>query len=215
MALRVVGAGNGRTGTHSLKVAFERLLGAPCYHMRELFEHHPEHIPAWHAAARGQMPEWDDLFAGYAAAVDWPAAAFWPELMEAYPDALVLLSVRDSESWWQSASNTIFPSSREYASRDEAGREWFEMVMAMMTSRFTPDLENREAAIAAYEAHNQKARDTVPPSRFLEWTPSDGWDPICAALGLPVPDEPFPLTNTREEWTARLAARREESATQT
>jgi Sulfotransferase domain len=209
MTLRVVGAGMGRTGTHSLKLALEQLLGAPCYHMREVFDH-PEHIPYWHAAAQGNMPDWDKLFEDYAAAVDWPAAAFWPELMEAYPDALVILSVRDAESWWQSASQTIFPSSRSYGEQDENGRQWFEMVIAMMNSRFTPDLDNREAAIAAYEATNQRARDLVPAARMLEWTASDGWPPICKALRLPVPDEPFPLTNTREEWAARQATAQEE-----
>jgi hypothetical protein len=211
MTLRVIGAGMGRTGTHSLKLALEQLLGAPCYHMRELFDH-PEHIPAWHAAALGNMPDWDKLFEGYAAAVDWPAAAFWPELIEAYPDALVILSVRDSESWWQSASQTIFPSSRSFGEQSEEGRRWFEMVVAMMNSRFTPHLEDREAAIAAYEANNQKARTLVPDSRLLEWTASEGWPPICQALGLPVPDEPFPLTNTRDEWLARQAAAQQRTA---
>jgi len=86
MTLRVVGAGLGRTGTNSLKVALEQLLGAPCYHMMEVFTH-PEHIPDWHAAARGQMPDWHTLFAGYGAAVDWPAAAFWPEISAAFPGA--------------------------------------------------------------------------------------------------------------------------------
>lgn len=213
MTLRVIGAGMGRTGTHSLKLALEQLLGGPCYHMRELFDH-PEHIPAWHAAAEGDMPDWDKLFTGYAAAVDWPAAAFWPELMEAYPDALVILSVRDAEGWWQSASQTIFPSSRSHGEQNEDGRRWFEMVVAMMNSRFTPELEKREAAIAAYEANNQRARDLVPPSRLLEWTASEGWAPICEALGLPIPDEPFPLTNTRQEWIARQAAAQEEAASQ-
>ena len=215
MTLRVIGAGHGRTGTHSLKIALEQLLGGPCYHMREVFDH-PEHIPAWRAAAEGDMPDWDRLFEGYVAAVDWPAAAFWPELMEAYPEALVILSVRDSESWWQSASSTIFPGSRRFGEQDETGREWFEMVMAMMASRFTTDLENREVAIATYEANNQRARETVPAERLLEWTATDGWEPICEALGLPVPDEPFPLTNTTAEWKARREeAAQEEAAAQT
>ena len=87
--------------------------------------------------------------------------------------------------------------------------------MAMMKSRFTPELENREAAIAAYEANNQRARDLVPASRLLEWTASEGWEPICKALGVPVRDEPFPLTNTREEWEARRAAAQEGAAAQT
>src|SRR5690242_16311928 len=97
MTLRVVGAGLGRTGTHSLKLALEQLLGAPCYHMAEVFEH-PEHVPLWDQATRGEMPDWDALFDGYGAAVDWPMAAFWREIGEAYPDALILLSVRDADS---------------------------------------------------------------------------------------------------------------------
>src|SRR5688572_13224161 len=102
MTLQVVGAGLGRTATKSLKIALEHVLAAPCYHMDEVFAH-PGHIPAWHAAAQGRMPDWHTLLAGYHAVVDWPAAAFWPELSKAFPDALVLLSVRDPQSWWQSA----------------------------------------------------------------------------------------------------------------
>src|SRR4051794_39951115 len=108
MTLHVVGAGVGRTGTESLKVALERLLGGTCYHMLEVLPH-PEAHQHWAAAASGNMPDWDVVFEGYTAAVDWPAAAFWPEISAAYPEALVLLSVRDSaEHWFRSASDTIF-----------------------------------------------------------------------------------------------------------
>ncbi len=197
MKLRVVGAGLGRTGTNSLKVALERLLGAPCYHMMEVFQH-PEHIPLWHAAARGEMPDWNALFADYVAAVDWPAAAFWPELSTVFPDALVLLSLRDPQSWWQSASETIFPSVRE-----QRGTEWYAMVDELFGARFTRALDDRAAAIAALERHNARVRATVPAHRLLEWHAADGWGPLCAALGVPVPDEPFPHTNTRGDWLAR------------
>ncbi len=200
MRVRVVGAGLGRTGTKSLKDALERLLGAPCYHMLEVFVH-PEHVPLWHAAAKGQMPDWHELLGGYAAAVDWPAAAFWPELSEALPDALVLLSVRDPESWWQSASETIF---REIGKH--SGTPWYDMVMELMANRFTSALGDRDAAIAAMERHNARVRATVPAHRLLEWRAGDGWEPLCAALGVPVPDEPFPHTNTRADWEARRTA---------
>lgn len=198
MTLRVVGAGLGRTGTLSLKLALERLLGEPCYHMVEVFGHR-EHIPFWHEAAQGRMPEWRDLLSGYAAAVDWPAAAFWPELSAAFPDALVLLSVREPAEWWESASQTIFPTSRA-APADE----WRAMVEEMMASRFTSALDDADQAIAAFERHNARVRETVPARRLLEWRPGDGWKPLCAALGVAVPDEPFPRVNTREEWRARL-----------
>src|ERR1051325_4107204 len=106
MKMRVVGAGLGRTGTMSLKLALEKLLGAPCHHMLEVFQH-PEQVPIWNAAAHGTLPDWSQFLADYAATVDWPSAAFWPELMEAYPDALVILSVRDTQAWWDSAHETI------------------------------------------------------------------------------------------------------------
>ena len=200
MALRVVGAGLGRTGTMSLKLALERLLSAPCYHMLEVMRH-PEQVPAWHAAARGDMPDWHKLFNGYAAAVDWPAASFWPELSEAFPDAIVLLSVRDPQSWWESASETIFRAI------DEAPRnEWYEMVRDLMAARFTTELHDRAAAIAAFERHNAGVRKRVSRDRLLEWTASDGWEPLCKALGLPVPQEPFPRANTKEDFLAMRGA---------
>ena len=95
MTFRVVGAGLGRTGTHSLKLALEQLLGGPCYHMSETFGR-PADIPVWHAAANGQMPDWPTFLADYTATVDWPACAFWRPLADEYPDAIVLLSTRSS-----------------------------------------------------------------------------------------------------------------------
>jgi hypothetical protein len=197
MALRVVGAGCGRTGTMSLKLALERLLGEPCYHMVEVFSH-PQHVPEWRSAATGRMPDWNNLFSGYAAAVDWPASAFWPELSEAYPDALVVLSTRDSESWWRSAHETIFARLNEVPNPEFLG-----MVEALFTARFTPDITNRDACIAAFERHNARVREAVPAERLLEFQASQGWEPLCKALGVPIPDEPFPHVNTREEWAAR------------
>lgn len=197
MALRVVGAGLGRTGTLSLKLALERLLGGPCYHMLEVFEH-PAHVAQWHAAARGEPPDWRELLAGYRAAVDWPASAFWPELARAFPDALVLLSVRDADAWWRSAEKTIFPTI------GRAAGEWRAMIDALFAARFTPHVDDRAAATEAYERHNARVREEVPAHRLLEWRPGDGWEPLCAALELPVPDEPFPHANTTEEFLERL-----------
>lgn len=199
MTLRVVGAGLGRTGTLWLKLALEKLLGAPCYHMAEVFEH-PDHVAIWHAAARGEMPDWGTFLRGYAAAVDWPAAAFWPEIAAAFPDAIVLLSNRDAESWWKSASTTIFPASRQ------AAGPWREMVDALFANRFTAALDDKQACIAAFERHYADARRRIPPQRLLEWRASDGWAPICRALGVDQPDEPFPRVNTSEEFAAHAAA---------
>jgi hypothetical protein len=196
MTLRIVGAGLGRTGTHSLKSALEQLLGGPCYHMMEVFGH-PEHIPLWHGAATGTVPDWDAVFAGYVATVDWPGASFWQEILAANPDALVLLSTRsDGETWWRSASQTIF------AIVDVGGAPppFLEMWGAIASHRFTPQYREREAAIDAYERHNAAVRARVPADRLVEWQPADGWGPLCAALGVPEPAEPFPHTNSTEEF---------------
>jgi hypothetical protein len=167
--------------------------------MAEVLEH-PEHVADWDAAARGRMPDWDRLFTGYAAAVDWPASAFWRELSEAYPEALVVLSVRDSEDWWRSTQETIF------AHLDKIPNpEWRAMIEALFTARFTPAIKDHDACVAKFESHNAEVRAEVDPSRLLVWRATDGWEPLCAALGLPVPDEPFPRVNTREEWAARNA----------
>ncbi len=205
MGLRVVGAGVGRTGTTSLKIALERLLGAPCYHMSEVFAH-PEHIRGWRAAARGEAPDWKAFFQPYVAAVDWPVSAFWRELSAAFPDALVLLSVRDSASWWESVDETIFPTVRTPLPLGPELAAWPDMVREMFEARFTTALDDRAACIAAFERHNQEVRESVPAGRLLEWTPADGWAPICQALGLPEPVEDFPRTNTREEWRSRASS---------
>jgi hypothetical protein len=201
MTLRVVGAGLGRTGTMSLKLALERLLGAPCYHMSEVFAH-PEHVALWHAAARDEPVDWHALFAGYAAAVDWPAGSFWPEVSAAFPEAILLLSTRSAESWWRSASQTIFPISAK-----AAGTPWHAMWLELAHRRFTPHLDDREAAIAAYERHNADVRARAPKQRLLEWTAQDGWGPLCRALGAPVPDEPFPHANSTEDFLSQFGGR--------
>lgn len=200
MTLRVVGAGLGRTGTSSLKVALAQLLGGPCHHMTEVFAH-PEQIPLWHAAARGTMPDWHALFRGYAAAVDWPAAAFWPEISAAYPDAIVLLSTREPAAWWKSANDTIFQ-----AIPNSPLPAWRDMVLALMRSRFTDRLDDEAACIAAYERWYADARARIPKHRLLEWTAKDGWAPLCERLGVPIPAEPFPRVNTTEEFQAMLKA---------
>lgn len=197
MALKVVGAGVGRTGTHSLKIGLEKLLGGPCYHMLELLPR-PEHIPVWHQAILGKQVDWDALFEGFVAAVDWPEVALWRELHAAYPDAVVVLSVRDStEAWWTSFSRTILEVMMKPP--PEENDPWFAMATDMM-KRFSPDGMDEKTLKAAYEAHNQAVRDGVPAGQLVEWRPGDGWGPLCAGLGLPVPAEEFPHVNTTDEF---------------
>ena len=199
--LKVVGAGVGRTGTNSLKLALERLLEGPCHHMFEIGEH-PEQIPVWTDAIEGRPVDWHAMLTGYRAIVDWPGGSFWRELSAANPDALVLLSVRDPEVWYRSASNTIFIAIRNLAPPADA---WGKSIFKLLHDRFSDDLDNPAAMIEAFVRHNDAVRREVPASRLLEWTPSDGWAPICERLGLAVPDEPFPKTNSTEEFRARAS----------
>lgn len=204
MALRVIGAGFGRTGTASLKIALEKLLKAPCYHMLEVFQH-PEHVRMWHDAALDKPVDWEKLFDGFVAAVDWPASAYWPELMRQYPDALVLLSVRDPESWWKSASETIFAGLA--SGNPMITPEWLAMVRAMFHRYQEGDTPDHDAMTAALAENTARVLRDVPKQRLLVWQAREGWEPICQALGVPVPAEPFPKVNTTEEWRAREAAR--------
>ena len=200
MTLKVVGAGLGRTGTFSLKLALERLLGEPCYHMAEVWSH-PEHIPLWHKAFKGERPDWGEMFKGFKAAVDEPVSCFWKELSQAFPESLVLLSVRDSESWYKSADKTIFNDVRNEAPPGPPFvADWHAMVVQMDHSLFPNGVDDKKSAIEVFERHNRNVRETIPAYRLLEWQAAEGWEPICEALGLPVPDEPFPHKNTTEEW---------------
>jgi Sulfotransferase domain len=206
MALRVVGAGLGRTGTASLKLALERLLGRPCYHAYELTNRHlDEHVPLWHEAVRGREPDWNDVYRDYAATVDWPGASFWRSLAQAYPDAVVLLSTRDTEDWFRSADATIIDFTRRTAEQGVASwtpemQAWYSMILELFETRFVPAPFEEHAAKQAYERHNAEVRAEVPADRLLEWHPGDGWAPLCERLGVPVPDEPFPHINHMDTW---------------
>ena len=161
----------------------------------------PSQIPLWTAAIEGEDIDWNELTSGYVAQVDWPGASFWPELAAANPDALVILSVRDPEAWYASASNTIF---QVFDGAPPGMAPWLETVRQMLTDRFCADLNDKDSMVAAFVRHNAEVRAGIDPGRLLEWTPSDGWEPICARLGLEVPGEPFPRTNDTNQWRADL-----------
>lgn len=199
MNLKVVGAGIPRTATASLCIALEELFGGQVYHMSAIPGHPFDLGSGWDQALKGEIPEWDQLFDGYIAAVDWPASMFWRELSAAYSDALVLLSVRDSaETWQQSAEATFLPVARLAMAPDwQDGRHLVDLLERFTGTKHWGDPVTLQAA---YRRHNAEVRQTIPSHRLLEWQAEDGWQPICQALDLPVPDRPFPWVNRRDDW---------------
>src|SRR3954454_11795747 len=204
--MRIVGAGLGRTGTHSLKLALERLVGAPCYHMAEVFQH-LDHIPTWRAAIRGEQVDWQPVLGGYAAIVDWSGAAVWRDLAATFPESLVLLSTRrDAATWLNSARATILSNGPDNKQEDAPSLPGFVPMGREMFAAFDPSWRDDAAAMAAYDRHNAEVRREVPADRLVEYQPGDGWQPLCAALGVSVPDEVFPHVNTTEEFQGRRSA---------
>ena len=197
--LRVAGGGLPRTGTNSLQIALEQLLGGRCYHMREIPGHPFDLGDGWNRALAGDLTGLDRLLDGYVASVDWPASMFWRELSEANPNALILLSVRDSsETWWQSIDATILPVARAaLAPGWSEGRGLLDLLERFAGTKLWDD---PATMTAAYERYNAEVRRNARPGRLIEWQAAEGWGPICRALGLPVPDVPFPWTNRRSEW---------------
>ena len=197
MTLKVIGAGFGRIATASLKYALETLLEAPCYHMSEVLGK-AGHVDRWLDAAAGR-PDWDAIFDGYAATVDFPASNYWRELAEAYPNAKILLSLRDPERWFQSTQETIFsPTLQELQARTKWGR----MIKATIDDHLGGQMDDRDALIAAFKKHNAAVQDAFDSSRLLVFEASQGWGPLCTFLGCSEPDEPFPHVNSKEEFDA-------------
>ena len=204
MTVRVVGAGLGRTGTNSLKVALERLLGGRCYHMLELIER-PRDTEYWERAAAGQFVAWEWLRRDYVATVDFPAAMFWRELVADSPDAVVLLSTRESgQIWWDSFQRTILQSLSGDVPADRPDWARRRAMNVSVLARLTPNWRREADAIDAYQRHNEDVRRTVPPDRLIDWRPGDGWEPICSVLGVAVPEDPFPHENRTADFQARI-----------
>jgi len=203
MTLDVIGAGFGRTGTNSLKLALEQLGFGPCHHMFEVRDN-PRLVPYWAAAARGQMPDWDELFDGYRSTVDWPSAAFWRELADHYPDAPVILSVRPPEAWFKSVMATIYPSMRDRAGRTPNDRARGDMAWELIVQQtFSGRMDDAAHAMAVFEAHNTEVQRTIAPDRLLTFDVAEGWAPLCRHLGVTVPETPFPRTNSTEQFRSR------------
>ena len=222
--LKVIGAGFGRTGTLSIKAALEELGFGPCYHMVEVFQH-PEHVPQWEAATRGEAIDWRQLLERYQATVDWPGCSFYKQLMEVYPDAKVLLTVRDPEKWYESVTSTIYRPHR--IAKSTPAFSPFSIITNITKSSspfarhtalvddliwggtFHNRIEDKEYAIAIFKQHIEEVKRYVPPEKLLVFNVKEGWKPLCDFLGVEIPpDKPFPYLNDRANFAGNAIIRR-------
>ncbi len=203
MALKILGAGFGRTGTLSLKLALEKLGFGPCYHMSEVFQN-PGHADRWAEAIDApNSTDWEALLSGYVSAVDWPSTYFWKELAAFYPEAKVILTERSPESWYKSCKSTIFQAISPEPDNSVRGRQQMMARKMVIERTFGGGWEDEAHVISVFQRHNEEVRRTIEPGRLLVYSVGEGWEPLCRFLGVPVPAFEFPKVNSTEEFRAR------------
>ncbi|MGD8324237.1 MAG: sulfotransferase [Gammaproteobacteria bacterium] len=195
MPLKVIGAGLGRTATFSMKFALEHLGVGPCYHMSEVFAGARRNFPLWLDAVSGK-PDWDAIFDGYQSTTDYPACSYWRELAAYYPDARVILTVRDPDRWYESVSRTIFSEQMQGSLRGSPAEA---IMQGAVFDAFGGRMNDPAFMTSWFKRRNQAVIDALPAERLLVFSPREGWEPLCAFLGVPVPDRPFPRVNSRDE----------------
>jgi hypothetical protein len=201
--MKLIGAGYGRTGTMSLKGALESLGVGPCLHMIDLIRD-PSLPERWTPILADVPVDWAEIFAGYESTVDWPGCSYYRELMDAFPDAKVLLNIRDFEGWHRSMLNTVYAIRKakmigqelyEGTEPEVSPATWQVIGKTVWTEFEGGDFEDPAHARRVWESHYDEVRQTVPAERLLEYRLGEGWEPLAEFLDVPVPDEPFPHHN--------------------
>jgi len=217
MSLKIIGTGLGRTGTKSLKLALDQLLGGSCFHMTELLTN-PARLKYFKKGQKTGVFDWDQLFNGYIATTDYPTCLYYEELMEKYPDAKFIHTHRDPESWYASVRETI------YRGKPKNGKDIMRLVWNLIRSadmrkvapvfqytdqliwsgQFNGQFENKAAAIKVFHNHFEKVKATIPPDKLLVYQVQDGWQPLCKFLNVPIPKTPFPNTHKRKVFNQKM-----------
>jgi hypothetical protein len=196
--MEAIGAGFGRTGTSSLQAALEELLGGKCYHMKDIMMH-PAQLKAWHEFALGKTSkmDWERLFAGYVAIVDCPVCIYYKEIMGIFPEAKIILTVRDSQSWWKSFNSlmSLVNKARLLRFLVPKLRKLSQFADKIIIENVFGGRMEKENCINIFERHNQEVRELVPKGRLLEYDVTQGWKPLCDFLGVAIPKKPFPHLN--------------------
>jgi hypothetical protein len=178
-----------------MKLALERLGLGPCHHMSEVMAH-PAQKVTWRSIAQGNTPDWEEAFAGYQSCLDWPSAHYWRQLSNYYPSAKILLTVRDAASWYESMVDTIFRVLNRSTDPESVG-------LALIASKvFAGKTDDRQHVIETFERNTAEVQAAFGEDRLLVFAIGDGWEPLCRFLGKPVPDVPFPRSNSRAEFNS-------------
>ena len=208
--MKVVGAGFGRTGTMSQKAALEQLGFGPSFHMIDVARR-PELLPGWQAAVDGADVDWHALLNGWESTVDWPGCTFWAQIWKAFPDAKVLLSVREPEAWYASCAKSIHASAQAASKGElqggsvEVSLEAMKMINGLIwEGTFSGRFDDKDFAIDTYLSHNEDVKNRVPADRLLVYEVKDGWGPLCEFLEVPVPDGPMPHLNDATSFRAMV-----------
>jgi hypothetical protein len=219
--LDVIGAGFGRTGTHSLGLALEKLGFGPCYNMHEVAKN-MGHRELWNSALDGEHVDWHSLFSSYNSAVEWPSVAFFEEIIQHFRDAKVILTLRDPESWYESAKNTIFEALELSAHNPDPSKRESQSLTRRLILEYTFEGRywEKEHIIEVYRKHIQRVGEVVPKERLLQFDVKDGWKPLCDYLQKAIPTEPFPKVNERSdfidsapEWAKKIRESRRQKGT--
>ena len=205
MSLQIIGPGFGRTGTRSLKAALELLGFGPCHHMQTLFAD-PAQRAFWKTFAEGGAVDWQEVFAGFRSQMDWPGAHVWRELLQAFPEARVVFSTRPAGAWWTSYSRTVGKLRQLYSTLPVkvSVAETLDAMKGVRIRQGIDQMQDRDAAIAAFDRQLAEVRAAVPAERLLVFAVGDGWAPLCNFLQVPVPDTPFPRLNDGDDFWARF-----------
>jgi hypothetical protein len=199
--LEVIGAGFGRTGTHSLGLALEKLGFGPCYNIHEVAKN-PGHLETWNNAMDGKSIDWVSLFSLYKSAVEWPSVTFLDEIIQQFSNVLVILTMRDPESWYGSATHSIFEALELSAyNPDPVKRESSGVTRRLILERtFSGRYRDKQYALEVYQEHIDHVVKRVPKERLIQFEVKEGWVPLCDFLHRPIPDELFPRLNERTDF---------------
>jgi len=217
MSLQIIGAGLGRTGTMSLKFALEELGLGPCFHMTGLMEK-PERLRYLKQYRKTGKTDWSAFFEGFGSAVDYPVCLYYQDLMKLYPDAKVILTVRDADSWYESVKATIWNTSPKGPGdifrliinglRHKALRRVAPVFKnnddMIWKEQFQGRFADKEFAKSVYTAHIEEVKTSVPADRLLVFDVKEGWEPLCKFLGKEVPAKDFPRSNDTTEFNRKV-----------